>query len=822
MDVSEVSSTSTWQLRESNHSLLATGDGFNHSTTEDYLVDMGAVLPDDVITTGDGGGGNLSSWQRLCLNYSLSQLTANFTLGNEAAALENGTQQIHQQNLEDLCATVEPPGEEATYTLPWWRQLIWSVFFVAMATTATCGNLIVIWIVMWHKRMRTVTNYFIVNLSIADTMVSSLNVTFNFVFMLTGHWPFGYVYCKICSFISIISVCGSVFTLVAIAADRYNAIVRPLKPRMGRPMTILVAVGIWIVAMAIAVPQLLYFQTMEDSDRVICIGFWPDRSEETGESKTEFGYNVCFMILTYFLPMSIMSMTYAAIAKELWGQQAIGECTAVQIETIKSKRRIVKMMIMLVMIFGVCWLPYHVYFIVSSTNPEINFSPYIQEIYLAIYWLAMSNSMYNPMIYCVMNNRFRQGFIRVFHFFCPCVKNGCRKRGAHYEEDGNNGAAATAGLVASGNPDNNLYSGIPLRDLSQDNMASTAASVSYCQRRMNRLEVSSSKGNTHSTTATSSAHRLSNSSHHQHLFSASNGTAAPAAVTTAAGDREQLYNSHLKPSFKPNNSQHQRSRNFYPADPESAARKCRSAADHRSNGTRYSAVVAAVTPDGTAGKTAGKTSKCTETTVPVTASCVNGSPKLHYSISPQPVTEKDSSEHLAMENGAAVSNSQSASAGFTADQSGSGCAETQEDAAANSCKLPAVVEEMTTQEEDHQADDDVTTANGEVVKDSSSAVSDASASDALIKANRVNAAAAADSKPNGVLKSGKAELQTKKTTIIEEYLLRDEVQAAEFLRGEIQSMLSEDNCSDDEKAKVCNSYDKQQHIVEDIDQHTFL
>jgi hypothetical protein len=36
---------------------------------------------------------------------------------------------------------------------------------------------------------------------------------------------------------------------------------RPLKPRMGRPMTILVAVLIWVVAMLIAVPQLLYFTT---------------------------------------------------------------------------------------------------------------------------------------------------------------------------------------------------------------------------------------------------------------------------------------------------------------------------------------------------------------------------------------------------------------------------------------------------------------------------------------------------------------------------------------------------------------------------------
>ena len=65
-----------------------------------------------------------------------------------------------------------------------------------------------------------IINFFSVNLSIADTMVSSLNVTFNFVYMLNGHWPFGNIYCKVCSFISIISVCGSVFTMVAISVDR--------------------------------------------------------------------------------------------------------------------------------------------------------------------------------------------------------------------------------------------------------------------------------------------------------------------------------------------------------------------------------------------------------------------------------------------------------------------------------------------------------------------------------------------------------------------------------------------------------------------------
>ena len=64
------------------------------------------------------------------------------------------------------------------------------------------------------------------------------------------------------------------------------------------------------------------------------------------------------------------------------------------------------MMILVVVIFAVCWLPFHLYFILSPLIPEINNEDYIQELYLFFYGLAMSNSMYNPMIYYWMNSRF--------------------------------------------------------------------------------------------------------------------------------------------------------------------------------------------------------------------------------------------------------------------------------------------------------------------------------------------------------------------------------------------------------------------------------
>ncbi|XP_034249815.1 tachykinin-like peptides receptor 99D isoform X2 [Thrips palmi] len=307
-----------------------------------------------------------------------------------------------------------------TYVLPMWRQVLWSALFAGMVIVAACGNIMVIWIVLAHKRMRTVTNYFLVNLSIADAMVSMLNVTATYVGMLHNNWPFGRLYCKLSQFVAVLSICASVFTLMAISMDRYMAIMYPLRRRLGKRTTLGLALGIWVVGSAMSSPMLFYQTTdVVDGDRVLCYAEWPDGP--TTRSHQEYVYNVVFMVVTYFVPITLMGYAYLRVGIELWGSQSIGECTQRQLQNIQSKRRVVKMMMVVVTIFGVCWLPFHLYFIVTSEIPEITSSAYVQEVYLGIYWLAMSNSMYNPIIYCYMNSRFRRGF-QAFFFWCPCVR----------------------------------------------------------------------------------------------------------------------------------------------------------------------------------------------------------------------------------------------------------------------------------------------------------------------------------------------------------------------------------------------------------------
>ncbi|CAG2118143.1 unnamed protein product, partial [Medioppia subpectinata] len=61
-------------------------------------------------------------------------------------------------------------------------------------------------------------------------------------------------------------------------------------------------------------------------------------------------------------------------------------------------------------VFGICWLPYHSYFLSTYIWPDIIKTKQIKHIYLFIYWLAMANSLFNPIILFVMNKRSIRGF----------------------------------------------------------------------------------------------------------------------------------------------------------------------------------------------------------------------------------------------------------------------------------------------------------------------------------------------------------------------------------------------------------------------------
>ena len=143
----------------------------------------------------------------------------------------------------------------AESVMPSYAQAVLILMYATITVLAVGGNAIVVYIVLAYQRMRTVTNYFIVNLSLGDIIMAVLCIPFTFIAnLLMQFWPFGSIMCPIVSYAQAVAVFISAFTMVAISLDRYVAILWPMRPRMTSRQALLVIALIWLLSLMVPLP----------------------------------------------------------------------------------------------------------------------------------------------------------------------------------------------------------------------------------------------------------------------------------------------------------------------------------------------------------------------------------------------------------------------------------------------------------------------------------------------------------------------------------------------------------------------------------------
>ena len=145
------------------------------------------------------------------------------------------------------------------------------------------------------------------------------------------------------------------------------------------------------------------------------------------------------------------------------------------------------MFAVVVSIFLVCWGPYHIYFIYSYHYPSITKIPYISHIYLGFYWLAMSNTCVNPIIYYWMNRRFRAYFNTVL-FCVPRVLKRATSRSWPIDGQSENsptGISRTQSCISRHNSQYVSVSTIPVRAMGLQHSVSFQPDSYTARRRTN-------------------------------------------------------------------------------------------------------------------------------------------------------------------------------------------------------------------------------------------------------------------------------------------------------------------------------------------------
>ena len=200
---------------------------------------------------------------------------------------------------------------------------------------------------------------------------------------------------------------------------RYLAICVTLGIHLTKRKALLAITFTWMFASAIYSPWLVVYkhELWQDGRTYLCQNTW----DKTAQKAFFMGAN---FLLSYSIPLVLISAFYFLIGRRVWKRKAIGE-SANEVAIKKSKVKVAKMLLVVVVLFALSWLPLYVIHIRvlfwSWDQRSPDFVVVSRYVYPIVQWLGLANSCVNPLIYCLFSHKFRAGFKL---FCCRSQNNG--------------------------------------------------------------------------------------------------------------------------------------------------------------------------------------------------------------------------------------------------------------------------------------------------------------------------------------------------------------------------------------------------------------
>ncbi|XP_054083196.1 trissin receptor isoform X1 [Zeugodacus cucurbitae] len=196
------------------------------------------------------------------------------------------------------------------------------IIFITLYTLVFCccffGNLLVILVVTLSRRLRSITNFFLANLALADFCVGLFCVMQNLSIYLIDSWVFGEFLCRMYQFVHSLSYTASIFILVVICMERYFAIVHPItcKQILTATRLRLAILTVWVTSAVYSTPKFVFSKTIKNihtedgQEEEICV---LDRKMFNSKLLDMINFG-----LLYVIPLLVMTVLYSKIAVALW------------------------------------------------------------------------------------------------------------------------------------------------------------------------------------------------------------------------------------------------------------------------------------------------------------------------------------------------------------------------------------------------------------------------------------------------------------------------------------------------------------------------
>lgn len=292
------------------------------------------------------------------------------------------------------------------------EEKINQVVYTATFIVGLLGNgLVLIIVVFFRRNRRTVNDFFIVNLAIADLLYlfSCLPTTMYMMFADINYD----VYCRLIWPLQTTTVCVSIFTLTSMAVHRRSVILNPFKPELKNRYVFAWIVAVWLLALVMVIPLMLVIKPELAGPKQGCHEEWKSAAHRRA-------YTAGLCVGQYILPLTIIAIEYVRIILDLVhpGHKDTRRSAASQ-ERRKENLQVIKTLATIVIVFAVCMLPVQLAWMLYDFGGQKG-----KEIALTIFRFAPTlvyfHSCLNPIVYGTVTKHFRKDVIKIFKCILCC------------------------------------------------------------------------------------------------------------------------------------------------------------------------------------------------------------------------------------------------------------------------------------------------------------------------------------------------------------------------------------------------------------------
>ncbi|KAE8597093.1 hypothetical protein XENTR_v10016354 [Xenopus tropicalis] len=272
------------------------------------------------------------------------------------------------------------------------------------------GNALVIIILIKYKKLRNMTDIYLLNLAISD-LLFVISLPF-WAYYVTNDWAFGDALCKLFSGLYLTGFYGASFFIILLTLDRYLAIVHAIFAMKVRTVkfSISTSVFLWGIAIFFSLPGFIFYKAEKQAGNWTCSPYY------TTSWKLIFTFMMT--ILGLFIPLVVMLFCYSRIIY-----------TLLRCRSEKKKHKAVKLIFIIMVVFFIFWMPYNIVYLMHTfQDPESpNACETSNKLDEAVQWteaISYFHCCLNPIIYAFVGEKFRKYLFiflqKVFPNWCLC------------------------------------------------------------------------------------------------------------------------------------------------------------------------------------------------------------------------------------------------------------------------------------------------------------------------------------------------------------------------------------------------------------------